>query len=46
MIMRDISLQVTVLNDYKPVAFTSLIMKYFEKLMKDLLLNTTQCSQP
>ena len=30
------------LNDFQPVAFTSLVMKIFEKIIKDEILGATQ----
>ena len=32
--------EVTELNDYRPVALTSVIMKYFERLVKDHITST------
>lgn len=32
------------LNDCRPVAFTPLVMKSFEKIVKDALLNTVQAN--
>ena len=31
---------ITELNDYRPVALTSVIMKYFERLVKDHITST------